>query len=166
MKKILMRGAFSITYDRKFDAVINECQKPRERETGTWITGEMKEAYRSLHQAGLAHSVETWHEGELAGGLYGISLGRCFFGESMFTRVSNASKVALITLARKLDELGFFMIDCQVYTEHLRSLGAVYIPRREFISVLEKGLAYETLTGNWGDRVEFNEDRKYYPGTD
>jgi len=109
----------------------------------------MVEAYCRLHRAGYAHSVETWYEGRLAGGLYGVSLGRCFFGESMFTRVSNASKVAFVRLVQYLEKLRFRIIDCQVKTAHLMRFGAREISRKEFLKELEDSLKFKTLRGKW-----------------
>jgi leucyl/phenylalanyl-tRNA--protein transferase len=154
MRQVLRRKVFEVSFDRDFRAVMRGCQGPRKREKGTWITEEMMEAYIRLHESGIAHSIETWQNGELTGGLYGISLGRCFFGESMFTRVSNASKAAFITLSMRLRELGFVIIDCQVYTPHLESLGARHITRDEYIAILEEGLKYETIQGSWGDLIK------------
>ena len=150
MKQILRQGRFRITFDRDFRAVITACQKPRPGQAGTWITQDMKEAYSTLHELGYAHSVEAWQEGVLVGGLYGVSLGRCFFGESMFSLVSNASKAAFITLAEALLQRRFGLIDCQVYSPHLASLGARAIPRGEFTDLLNNLLGFETLHGNWG----------------
>jgi leucyl/phenylalanyl-tRNA--protein transferase len=154
MRQVLHRNIFEITCDRDFRAVIQGCQEPRKRERDTWITEEMMEAYIGLHVSGIAHSIEAWQGGELAGGLYGLSLGRCFFGESMFTRVTNASKAAFITLTMRLQELGFVIIDCQVYTAHLESLGARHIPRDEYIEILIEGLKYETMQGYWRDMIK------------
>ena len=154
MRQVLRRKIFEITCDTDFRAVIRGCQGLRKREKGTWITEEMMEAYVRLHGSGLAHSIEAWQNGELAGGLYGISLGRCFFGESMFTRVTNASKAAFITLSMRLKELGFVIIDCQVFTSHLETLGARHIPRDEYIAILEEGLKHETIQGNWKDLIK------------
>lgn len=150
MKQILKSKKFDITFDTVFRDVITNCQMiRRKRQAGTWITEEMLEAYTHLHELGFAHSVETWQNGELVGGLYGISLGKVFFGESMFAKVSNASKIAYISLVSNLQALDFELIDCQVYTEHLESLGAVNVPREEFMRLLAKGLAGKTLQGNW-----------------
>ena len=110
-----------------------------EGEAGTWITEDMIKAYCHLHELGFAHSVESWYEGDLVGGLYGVSLGRCFFGESMFTKMSNASKVAFVTMVRGLSELDFELIDCQMPSGHLESLGAVGIPRHVFLERLLRG---------------------------
>lgn len=157
MKPLLKRGAFRITCDRAFEAVIAACSGPRRKESGTWITDEMREAYVALHRMGYAHSIEAWHDDELVGGLYGISLGHCFFGESMFATVSNASKAAFITLVKRLKGLQFTLIDCQVYTAHLKSLGARHIPRPHYISLLQEALKHDTLQGNWGELPEFTE---------
>jgi leucyl/phenylalanyl-tRNA--protein transferase len=137
LAKTIRKGTFSITIDQAFDAVISACAEPRPGQAGTWITQEMMAAYRELHAAGYAHSVECWQEGKLAGGLYGVAIGRAFFGESMFARTTDASKVAFVGLVRQLSRWGFPLIDCQVHTAHLASLGAEMIPRREFIQILE-----------------------------
>ena len=149
MQRILRKGVFAVTFDTVFADVVTACREQRRRGEGTWITPEMVSAYIRLHQLGLAHSVEAWREGRLVGGLYGVSLGRCFFGESMFSRVANASKVALVTLVGKLAVRGFQVIDCQVYTEHLRRLGAEPIPRESFLALLDRTLAAPTFRGSW-----------------
>ena len=151
MRQVLRRNVFKITGDVSFREVINQCSMPRPNQEGTWISSEMIDAYTELHNLGYAHSVEAWHNGDLAGGLYGVSLGRCFFGESMFTRVSNASKAAFIALACKLRERGFLVIDCQVYTEHLESLGARFIHRADFLELLNQALRCKTQRGQWTD---------------
>lgn len=140
MKKILKKQTFNVTFDKCFRDVITNCGKLREDKEGTWITQDMVEAYCKLHDLGYAHSVEAWYEEKLVGGLYGIAIGKCFFGESMFSTMSNASKAAFITLTQKLIENHFLVIDCQVYTKHLESLGAVNIPREEFLKLIEKGI--------------------------
>ena len=147
MGKLLRQNKYKVTFDNSFREVISQCASLRT--DGTWITGEMIEAYCRLHELGFAHSIETWIDEELVGGLYGVSMGACFFGESMFSKRDNASKTALVTLAQKLAVRGFLLIDCQVYTKHLESLGAVSIPRKEFLRLLEDGLTGETLRGNW-----------------
>ncbi|RCX17491.1 leucyl/phenylalanyl-tRNA--protein transferase [Anaerobacterium chartisolvens] len=147
MKKVLKKAAYTVTFDRCFRDVISYCRSLREGET--WITDEMTESYCRLHSMGLAHSVETWCDGRLVGGLYGVSLGKCFFGESMFSLMDNASKTALIMLAQKLMERDFVMIDSQVYTKHLESMGAVNVPRREFLRLLQTALEYDTILGSW-----------------
>lgn len=140
MKKILKKQTFNVTFDKCFRDVITNCGKLREDKEGTWITQDMVEAYCKLHDLGYAHSVEAWYEEKLVGGLYGIAIGKCFFGESMFSTMSNASKAAFITLTQKLIENDFLVIDCQVYTKHLESLGAVNVPREEFLKLIEKGI--------------------------
>jgi leucyl/phenylalanyl-tRNA--protein transferase len=154
MRQFLKKESIRITFDQDFAAVIAACQGPRPGQEGTWITEEMREAYGNLHRMGYAHSVEVWREGKLAGGLYGISLGSAFFGESMFSLIPNASKAALITLVSQLREHGFDLIDCQVETPHLASLGARPIPRREFCALLKESLRHETLRGNWEELLE------------
>ena len=122
---------------------------PRRDQDGTWITAPMVEAYCELHQAGTAHSVETWLDGELVGGLYGIALGRAFFGESMFMRSTGASKVALVTLVRQLERWGFGMVDCQMNTAHLASFGAREIPRADFTRRLRELIHYQPIPAPW-----------------
>ncbi len=134
LAKILRHGAFEVRNDTAFEQVMRACAAPRGEQSGTWISEPMIEAYCALHHSGYAHSVETWQDGKLVGGLYGVAIGRMFYGESMFSQVSNASKVALAHLAR---ESGSQMIDCQMHTPHLASLGARLMPRDEFISRLE-----------------------------
>lgn len=140
MKKLLKKQTFKVTFNTCFKDVISNCASLR-MEDGTWITEEMIAAYVRLHDLGFAHSVETWYEGKLVGGLYGIILGKCFFGESMFSIMDNASKTALITLSDILNKKDFLFIDCQVYTKHLESLGAFKVPRSEFLELLKKGLS-------------------------
>ncbi|WP_416140114.1 leucyl/phenylalanyl-tRNA--protein transferase [Halomonas sp. HK25] len=140
LAKRLRHAGFTTTANRAFDAVMTACAEPRADQPGTWITGEMREAYGRLHALGAAHSVEVWHGNELAGGLYGVALGPVFFGESMFSRVPDASKVALVQLARAMAAGGGRLIDCQMHTAHLASLGARDIARAEFIGYLEKWL--------------------------
>ncbi|HVO66609.1 MAG TPA: leucyl/phenylalanyl-tRNA--protein transferase [Syntrophales bacterium] len=156
MKKALRQGIFRITYDHNFREVVISCQKSRRRQKGTWITDDMLEAYCDLHELGYAHCAEAWYGEKLVGGIYGVSIGRCFFGESMFSRMSNASKAALINLVYKLRDLKFEFLDCQVYTAHLESLGARYISRGEFSDLLKAGLQHETLRGNWRYMPEFS----------
>jgi leucyl/phenylalanyl-tRNA--protein transferase len=136
LRKTLRKQQFSVSMDMCFDKVIQACSSPRAHEDGTWITPEMMGAYHQLHELGQAHSVETWQGAELVGGLYGIALGKVFFGESMFSRVTDASKVALSFLVSRLQEWDFRLIDCQIYSEHLISLGAEEISRQQFIEHL------------------------------
>lgn len=149
MRQFLKKGSVRISCDEAFRVVIAACGKPRPGQDGTWITPEMEAAYGALHEMGYAHSVEVWQERTLVGGLYGVSLGRVFFGESMFSRIANASKAALITLVGALRPQGFDLIDCQVETQHLASLGARPIPRVEFNQLLAASLRRETLRGSW-----------------
>ena len=141
LRKIINRKSFSITFDKAFEAVIQACaDAKRSYGEGTWITDEMKDAYCELYRRGYAHSVEAWQGEKLAGGLYGISIGRVFFGESMFSRVSNASKVAFVTLVENLKQHQFKLIDCQVRTDHLIRFGAREVPRKLFLDQLEKSV--------------------------
>ena len=133
LRRTLKKNVFSVTADVAFRRVIQYCAEPRSTGAGTWLTHDMVEAYCRLHTVGYAHSVETWHEGDLVGGLYGVVLGKIFFGESMFSRRSDASKVAFIRLAGHLQKWGYALIDCQVASTHLTSLGAQAIPRSDFI---------------------------------
>ena len=150
LKRVLKKGMFHITMDEAFDDVIWKCATVnRKDETGTWIVPDMIEAYRKLHRLGYAHSVEAWSSGRLVGGLYGVSLGRAFFGESMFHEVTDASKAALVYLVGVLKQWGFHFIDCQVATRHLESMGAEKIPRPVFLEMLGNALKHETITGKW-----------------
>jgi leucyl/phenylalanyl-tRNA--protein transferase len=149
LRKRLRKRDFQVRVDTCFVRVMRACAEPRAGQGGTWITEEMLEAYASLHAAGMAHSVETWTEGELTGGLYGVALGRVFFGESMFSRASDASKIALVHLARQLERWNFGIVDCQMATAHLASLGAREIPRKDFVRALSELVNYPTRTGKW-----------------
>lgn len=150
LQKTIRKGLFKITMDQAFEVVINACAHSRtSADEGTWIVEEMVDAYCDLHESGFAHSVEAWQEDRLAGGLYGVSLGRCFFGESMFTHISNASKVAFVALVKHLQALNFDLIDCQVSTPHLLRFGAREIPRARYLNELKKSLKPATLKGRW-----------------
>ncbi len=151
LKRSLRPGIFSVTLDTKFREVMLGCAGPRPQypDGGTWITAEMLEAYRRLHELGYAHSVETWHEGELVGGLYGVALGGVFFAESMFTRVSDASKVALVSLVRQLQAWEFRLTDCQQSSPHVMAFGAEAIPRSDFLHHLAAALALPDRHGHW-----------------
>jgi leucyl/phenylalanyl-tRNA--protein transferase len=138
LRKRIREGLFEIRVDTAFDDVMAACAEPREGQAGTWITEAMRRAYGDLHRRGYAHSVEAWRDGHLAGGLYGVALGRVFFGESMFARETDASKVALAHLVAVLRERGVPIIDCQQQTSHLASLGARPIPRAEFAAILRE----------------------------
>ena len=150
LQRVIKRGAFKVTLNEAFPDVIRACGKtPRPRQDGTWITDEMEAAYIDLHQAGYAMSIECWAEGELAGGLYGVALGGCFFGESMFSNRSNASKVAAHALVTAARSWGIPLIDCQVANPHLSSLGAREIRRSEFLRHLEAGLCTKLTQDAW-----------------
>jgi leucyl/phenylalanyl-tRNA--protein transferase len=139
MRNILNREVFSVTFNQNFRDVISNCQKiKRDGQNGTWITNEMVEAYCKLHELGIATSVEVWQDDELVGGLYGIDLGHVFCGESMFSKVSNASKVAFITLVSQLKKGNYKLLDCQVYNPHLESLGCREIERDAFMKILKQ----------------------------
>jgi leucyl/phenylalanyl-tRNA--protein transferase len=140
LKKFLKKNPYRVTFDQDFSRVIQNCKEIRS-ETGTWITEDMKKAYVKLYQEGYAHSVEVWQDQELVGGLYGVSFGKYFCGESMFTRKNNASKIALIFLSQRLQELGFQFIDCQVETPHLVRMGAKNIPREDFLALLKAAIS-------------------------
>lgn len=131
--KRLRQGIFDVTHDVAFDAVIKACAEPRSDQSGTWITLDMRSAYSDLHRAGYAHSFECWRNGTLVGGLYGVAVGSCFFGESMFRRETDASKIAFVIACQKLLEWGYQLIDCQVHTPHLESLGAKALSRDAFL---------------------------------
>ena len=149
LRKTLRRAPFTVTLDRDFDNVLAACAAPRGDGLGTWITREMKSAYQRLHALGWAHSVECWQDERLVGGLYGVALGRVFFGESMFSRTTDASKVALVHLARQLQRWGFALIDCQVDSPHLRSLGARSVARSAFVQSLARFCTDERPVGPW-----------------
>lgn len=151
LRKTLRRAGFIVTLDTAFSAVIDACAGPRRNHPGggTWITEEMRAAYCRLHEEGYAHSVETWRDGKLVGGLYGVSLGGAFFGESMFSRENDASKVALAHLVRQIREWRFSLIDCQLASAHLFSLGAEEIQRVEFLALLETALGMPDRVGAW-----------------
>jgi leucyl/phenylalanyl-tRNA--protein transferase len=150
LRALLRKGTYEVTFDAAFARVIRACATaPRRDEPGTWITPEMEASYTALHGLGYAHSVESWCEGGLVGGLYGVHLGRCFFGESMFSLRPDASKVALADLADFLRSRGTLLIDCQVTSEHLLSLGAREVPRAEFLRRLREALRYPTGRERW-----------------
>jgi len=143
MKKMLKKEKFDFTINTAFEKVIANCKTiNRKGQEGTWITDEVKKAYTILHSKGHAHSAEVWNKGELVGGLYGIRMGNVFFGESMFSKISNASKIGFIKYVEYLESEGVKLIDCQVYTEHLESLGARMIPRKEFIRLLSLNIEH------------------------
>ena len=149
LRKTLRKGLLAITADTAFEQVVAACAGPRQGEPGTWITSEMFRAYCRLHRLGHAHSIETWQQGELVGGLYGVALGQVFYGESMFSWISDASKIALVALAAQLQRWEFAVIDCQVTTAHLLSMGAVDIPRSSFLQLLECYCPQPGQPGPW-----------------
>ncbi|KUJ84732.1 leucyl/phenylalanyl-tRNA--protein transferase [Microbulbifer flavimaris] len=149
LRKTLRKGDFAVTFDRAFSRVVDACRAPRAYTDETWITDEMGSAYAALHRLGHAHSVEVWQKGELVGGLYGVAIGRMFFGESMFHRVTDASKVAFAYLVRQLDLWGCPMIDCQVSNPHLTSLGAVEVARATFERQLKSAIAMPPFPEPW-----------------
>ncbi|MCU0237454.1 MAG: leucyl/phenylalanyl-tRNA--protein transferase [Acidobacteria bacterium] len=151
LKKVLRRGDFTFTFDRDFAAVVAGCALPRPDQAGTWITPAMRDAYIGLHRLGYAHSLEAWHEGRLAGGLYGVSLGGVFFAESMFHLEANASKAVLATLAALALTLDLGVIDCQVPSPHLLAWGGRSISRRAYLRRLRAGLRQRTLRGDWDE---------------
>lgn len=149
LTKRIRNAGFVLTVDQAFSRVLDHCAAPRRDATGTWITAEMKTAYLGLHEAGLAHSFETYLEGELVGGLYGVSLGLCFFGESMFSLVPDGSKIAFQALHHHLSVWEFDLIDCQLQNPHLESLGVYEMPRSEFLHALRANPLEQTRRGRW-----------------
>lgn len=150
LERTLRRATFRITFDAAFGQVVDACAAaPRPGQHGTWITAQMRRAYKTLHRRGYAHSAEAWHGDRLAGGLYGVSLGGAFFGESMFARAPDASKAAFVTLVRQIREWGITLVDCQVATEHLARFGAREWPRERFLAALGESLELPTRAGTW-----------------
>lgn len=148
--KRIRQGRFDVRIDTAFADVMRACAEPRVGQDGTWITRSMYNAYTRLHTLGVAHSVESYADGELVGGLYGLSIGRVFFGESMFHKTTDASKVAFVDLCGRLDRAGFELIDCQVETSHLASLGAMHVPRHEFEALLARSVGAAPAGNPWG----------------
>jgi leucyl/phenylalanyl-tRNA--protein transferase len=164
LRKTLRRGRYRVSLDRAFERVIRACAEvPRRGQTGTWITPEMIEAYCELHARGLAHSAEAFLGDELVGGIYGVSLGGCFFGESMFARRPDASKVAFATLVRQLEAWGFELVDCQIHTEHLARLGAREWSRAHFLRALRRSLVRPTRCGRWSLDADSSASRPALP---
>jgi leucyl/phenylalanyl-tRNA--protein transferase len=150
LQRVLRKGSFTITVDRSFEAVIRGCRRAeRPGQLGTWITGDMVDAYIALHRAGHAHSVEAWQDGALAGGLYGVALGACFFGESMFAVRPDASKCAFVRLVEALAAQNCPLIDCQVHTDHLERFGAGHVPRSRFLRELSEALSAKRPPIDW-----------------
>jgi len=153
LKKTLRKNIFQFSFDTAFNQVVYACSQPRPKQPETWITQEMMQAYSILHQQGFSHSFETWSEGKLVGGLYGVAIGKVFFGESMFSTVTDASKVAFALSAECLKNWGYELIDCQVATEHLASFGAKNISRQEFCQLLNKLTQQQPTTDAWVSHV-------------
>ncbi len=154
LQRTRRRSDLSLTCDRSFTTVVQCCAEPRRYAEGTWITGEMSDAYSALHELGWAHSFEAWQEDELVGGLYGIAIGRVFFGESMFSRVTDASKIALITAVEYLRTRDFALLDCQIWSSHLSTLGATTLPRAEFLQQLDDLCRPPGNPGSWAQDFE------------
>jgi leucyl/phenylalanyl-tRNA--protein transferase len=153
LAKLMRRGVFTFSYDRAFDKVLEGCAAPRAGAAGTWITGEMQAAYRALYCMGSAHSFEAWQGDKLVGGLYGVTIGRVFFGESMFHRVSNASKAVFAYAMARLAAWGYKLVDCQVHSAHLESLGAKPMSRADFAGKLYVVCKHEPLVGAWAQET-------------
>ena len=149
LAKSLRRRNYTVRADSAFREVMRACAAPRDGRAGTWINNDMILAYCALHDRGIAHSIEIWIDGALAGGLYGVALGRMFYGESMFTRVPDASKIALVHLARQLQRWQFGMIDCQIHTDHLARMGGREMPRADFVRKLGELVNYPPIPGAW-----------------
>jgi leucyl/phenylalanyl-tRNA--protein transferase len=150
LRKTLNQGRFEVRFDTAFQRVMQACAAiARPDQDGTWITPEMIDAYSVLHELGFAHSAEAWADGQLVGGLYGVSLGAAFFGESMFAMRPNASKVAFVHLVQQLEAWAFHLVDCQMYTDHVARFGATEWPREQFLQALEQALRMPTRQGQW-----------------
>jgi leucyl/phenylalanyl-tRNA--protein transferase len=150
MRRVINSQRFTVTFDTDFYNVIEHCAFVKRKDgRGTWITEEMMDAYCALHESGYAHSVEVWEGPKLAGGLYGVSLGKCFFAESMFHTAGNASKLAYIVLAQYLEQHHFVFLDAQIYTEHVETLGAKNVSRNKFLKLLQEGLSCHVPPGKW-----------------
>lgn len=155
LRRAIRSARYTVTLDAAFSEVMAGCAEPREAASETWITAGMLEAYGRLAALGYAHSVEVWSEGELAGGLYGVALGRMFYGESMFSRRRDASKVALAYLVRQLERWGFELVDCQMPTAHLASLGAREVPRAEFLACVDRLVHRPAVPSPWALEADF-----------
>ena len=140
MKRVFNKNEFKVTFNNDFEGVISKCKELRENKEGTWITDDMKQAYIDLFNKGFASSVEVYKEDKLVGGLYGVNIGRCFFGESMFSMETNASKVALISICKRLEEENYLFLDCQMHTNHLESMGGKFVSWEDFKIMLQEGI--------------------------
>ena len=163
LRRVLRRGDYAVSLDRAFDAVVAACAEPRPDQPGTWITAEMQAAYSRLHIIGLGHSIEVWRGDALIGGLYGVSLGGAFFGESMFSRAPNGSKIAMAWLMRQLQAWGFDFLDCQMPTSHLQTMGAEPITRKRFLLALAASQRRPTRTGPWQLEIDCNAVTQAWP---
>ena len=157
LNKVIRKEVYQITFDHDFVGVIAGCAEPRTYSKDTWITGDMQVAYNNLHQSGHAHSVEVWDGEELIGGLYGLAIGKVFFGESMFSRRSNASKLAVAALSQRLENWGFGMMDCQIHNPHLESLGAKLISRDEYLKIIDHYCPLSTSGAHWKMNWQWND---------
>lgn len=155
LKRTLKRGGLMLTIDTAFSSVVSACAAPRAKEKNTWLLPEMRRAYQALHEAGVAHSFELWRNDELVGGLYGVAIGRLLFGESMFSRIPDASKIVMVYVCQFLQQHAFPLLDCQVYNPHLNSMGARQIPRRDFLRLVRHTAALPQTPDMWHvDKVE------------
>lgn len=155
LRKVYGKSTYRLSMDTDFEAVVRQCARvPRRGQDGTWITEDMINAYLALHESGIGHSVECWDGDKLVGGLYGLSLGDCFFGESMFSKQSDVSKLAFWALMQYGEMIGIKFVDCQLYNDHLASLGAYPIPRAEFLQRLYRDVQADTRLGPWTERFE------------
>jgi len=159
----LRRQDFAVTLNAAFRPVLDACAAPRARGRGTWLGPEMKRAYQELHERGFAQSLEVWQRGELVGGVYGVSLGRVFFGESMFSRMTDASKIAMHYLCRQLDAWNFDLVDCQIASPHLATLGAVEMPRERFLARIQQAIGDGGRTGRWRFELDVPCGREHAP---
>ena len=161
LDKRLRQGDFAISIDRAFDAVLDGCSGPRANSRGTWLGRDMKQAYRTLFDRGLCHSVEVWRHGQLIGGLYGLALGRAYFGESMFSHETDASKIALCVLCWQLQAWEYALVDCQIASSHLHRLGAVELPRERFLRQLADAVREPGRTGHWQFDIPLPGNRRH-----
>lgn len=164
LRRSLRRADYAVTLDAAFDEVVDACAAPRARSRGTWLGDDMRLAYRRLHRLGHAHSMEVWREGALVGGLYGIAMGKAFFGESMFSRVDDGSKIALYWLCRQLEHWDFKLIDCQVSSDHLLSLGATAVRRDDFLRELALAVPQGPEPGPWRLSIEAPSAARHHRG--
>ncbi len=152
MRSYFNQEKYRVTFDKDFKKVVTQCRKTKRSDgLGTWISEDILMAYTDLHELGYAHSVEVWDGDDLVGGLYGVSLGKIFYGESMFSKSNNSSKVALITLARLLERRGYFLIDCQIANPHLERMGGRFISRTDFMADLRNNIFHDTWQGSWSE---------------